>query len=91
VIEKTLKAFYVRDNKEQPPKIHNLVRLAEKTTLNLTKEQKQLLAEINHFNIEARYPEEKQSFFKLCTAEFTNDYFTKIKELYKWLLKNIRH
>jgi len=39
VIEKTLKAFYVRDNKEHPPKIHNLVRLAEKTALRLSDEQ----------------------------------------------------
>ncbi|MEW6096395.1 MAG: hypothetical protein AB1567_07715 [bacterium] len=44
--EKVLKAFYVRDNPELPPQIHNLLILAEKTTLPLSDEQKQLLGEI---------------------------------------------
>lgn len=63
--------------------IHDLVRLAEKTTLPLSDEQKQLLAKINDFNIEARYPDCKYSFYKLCTKEFTEGYFTKIKEMYQ--------
>lgn len=86
VIEKTLKAFYVRDKQEMPPKIHNLVRLAENTKLALDKEQLQFLAEVNRFNIEARYNDYKFKFQKLCTAEFTEEQFSKIKEMYKWLL-----
>ncbi len=90
VIEKVLKAFYVRDTGESPPWIHNLVRLAENTTLPLSDEQKQFLMELNRFNIEARYPNYKQSFYKLCTKEFTEEYFTKIKEMYKWLLSQMK-
>lgn len=90
VIEKVLKAFYVRDTDEVPPWIHDLVRLAEKTTLPLSDEQKQLLAKINDFNIEARYPDCKYSFYKLCTKEFTEGYFTKIKEMYQWLLSQMK-
>ena len=89
VIEKVLKAFYVRDTGESPPWIHNLIRLAENTTLNLSDEQKELLAEINQFNVEARYPDYKNSFYKLCTREFTEEYFTKTKDLYQWLLSQI--
>lgn len=90
VIEKVLKAFYVRDTGESPPWIHNLARLAENTTLHLSNEQKQLLAEINRFNIEARYPDYKQDFYKLCTREFTEEYFSKIKEMYKCLLSQMK-
>jgi HEPN domain-containing protein len=90
VIEKVLKAFYVRDTNESPPWIHNLVRLAENTTLSLSDEQKQFLMEINRFNIEARYPDYKLSFFKLCTKKFTDEYFKKIKGLYKWLLLQMK-
>lgn len=90
VIEKVLKAFYVRNTGEMPPKIHNLVKLAEKTVLSLSDEQKQLLAKINDFNIEARYPNQKYEFYKLCTIEFTEDYFTKIKEIYQWLLSQMK-
>ena len=90
VIEKVLKAFYVKNKDEFPPKTHNLVRLAEDTSLFLSEEQKQFLMELNRFNIEARYPDYKQSFYKLCTEEFTEEYFTKIKELYKWLLLQMK-
>lgn len=90
LIEKVLKAFYVRDIDESPPWIHNLIRLAEKTTLTLFDEQKQLLGEINRFNIEVRYPDYKHTFYKLCTKEFTEEYFTKIKDMYQWLLSQMK-
>ena len=90
VIEKVLKAFYVRDNDDSPPRIHNLVNLAENTSLSLSEMQKQLLGEVNRFNIEARYPDYKHTFYTLCTKEFTEEYFTKIKEMYSWLLSQVK-
>ena len=90
VIEKVLKAFYVRDNHdEKVPLIHNLAMLSERTKLKLTKKQRTLLLEINQFNIKARYPDYKFEFYRKCTSEFTENYFSKIKELYKWLLQAI--
>lgn len=86
VIEKVLKAFYVRDKQETPPWIHNLVRLAENTTLPLNEKQLTFLADINDFNTETRYPDYKFSFYKTCTREFTEEQFSKIKEMYQWLL-----
>ncbi|MEW5693368.1 MAG: HEPN domain-containing protein [Candidatus Hydrogenedentota bacterium] len=90
VIEKMLKAFYVKDNFKIPPKIHNLLILAESTRINLTSEQKKLLFEINGFNIETRYPEEKMTFYKICDQKFANEYFTKIKELYLCLKEQMK-
>lgn len=90
VVEKVIKGFYVRDRGETPPKIHNLLRLTEKTSLPFSDEQKQLLGEINRFNIEVRYSDYKEDFYKLCTREFAEEYFTKIKELYKWLLSQMK-
>ncbi|MDZ7363067.1 MAG: HEPN domain-containing protein [candidate division KSB1 bacterium] len=40
VIEKVLKAFWVRDSAEDVPWIHNLSKLAKETKLNLSEEQK---------------------------------------------------
>lgn len=84
VLEKLLKAFYVRDKHELPPLIHNLVRLAEHTKLTFNEDQLQFLAEVNRFNVESRYPDYKFRFQKLCTAEFTGEQFSKIKEMHKW-------
>ncbi len=85
VLEKTLKAFFIKNKNESAPRIHNLVTLAEHTSLELTDEQKQLLMEINRFNIETRYPDYKQRFYNLCSKDFTEDYFIKIKDLFAWL------
>jgi len=90
VIEKTLKAFYIRDNKEFPPPIHKLDILIEKTNLKVSDNDIEFLKKINEFNIETRYPDKKFSFYKLCDKKFTEEYFFKIKEFYKWLLKQIK-
>lgn len=90
VLEKTLKAFFVRDNQGVHPFTHNLLRLAENTKLHLSEEQLLLLADVNNFHIEARYPDFKFTFHKTCTKEFTEEYFNKIQEIYKWLLSQMK-
>ena len=82
---KMLKAFFVKNNENKiPPKIHNLVRLAQAAKADLDEEQLLFLNEVNDFNLEVRYPEYKNEFYKICTKDFTKGYFTKIKEFYKW-------
>ena len=53
--------------------------------LTLTEEQQRYFDSISLFNIKARYDDYKQSFYKLCTVEFTNDWITKIKECRSWI------
>jgi len=89
-IEKILKAIYVDKLNENPPYTHRLVHLAEKISLGLTEEQLELLETITDFNMEARYPDEKFSFKKRCTKNFSKKYLRKIEELKKWLLKKIQ-
>ena len=61
-IEKILKAIYTEQIEKIAPYTHSLVYLAEKTKLNLTEKQLELLEIITDFNIEARYPDEKFLF-----------------------------
>ena len=56
-LEKMLKAHYCRATGELAPLINNLVRLADRAGLKFDEEQIDLLAEVNEFNIEGRYPE----------------------------------
>ena len=90
VIEKLLKALYAKNNKEAPyaPKTHNLLYLAEKIQLELTKEQKISLDTITKFNLEARYDDYKESFRQNCTNEYTAQQIKNIKEVREWL-KNL--
>lgn len=91
VLEKAIKATYVQDNDNKiPPKLHDLVRLAELTSLNLSDEQKIFLDEVNDFNLEVRYPDFKQNFHKKCTEEYARSYFSKIQDFFKWLLSRLQ-
>jgi HEPN domain-containing protein len=85
MIEKLLKAYYVKVKSDYPPFIHNLLRLAEKAGIELTDEQKEQLVTITAFNINARYDDYKMSFKKQCTPEFTAEWYNKIKELRPWI------
>lgn len=89
-IEKILKAIYLNKLRETPPYTHMLIYLAERVSLKMTDEQLELLETVTDFNIEARYPDEKFSFKKKCTRDFTERYLIKIKEMKEWLLQQIQ-
>ena len=86
-IEKTLKALIVKKTKQNPPPIHNLLRLAQNTQLEFNTKQRELFSQINEFNIRARYDDFKFRFHKKATSAFTKKYFTKSTKLYQWLKK----
>ena len=89
-IEKILKEIFVDRNNENPPYTHRLVYLGERISLDLTEEQLELFETVTDFNMEARYPDEKFSFKKRCTRDFTEKYLRNIEEIKKWLLKQIQ-
>lgn len=88
-VEKLLKAYYVKNKSDYPPFIHNLLRLAEKSDLDLTDDRRKQLAAITAFNINTRYDDYKMSFKKQCTLEFTSEWIQIIKELRQWMKKLI--
>jgi len=89
VLEKLLKAYHVKKVDIAFPQIHNLLKIAEKTNLELDDNQKMLLDEVTTFNIQARYPDFKNRFYRKATKDFTKEYMLKIKEFREWLLKKI--
>jgi HEPN domain-containing protein len=90
VLEKTLKAALLQAQGEWiPPKTHNLVKLAERSLLALTEDQRIFLDEVNDFNLAIRYPDYKKAFYLHCTREYATKNFNKIKETYQWLKSRI--
>lgn len=90
VIEKLLKALYLRRVDEQVPRSHNLLAIAEKMGLELSAVQKSHMDEITGFNIRARYPDVKQRFYKKATRPFTEDRLARIRELRIWLIEKAK-
>ena len=85
VIEKLLKAYYVKNIADHPPRTHNLLRLAEKCALDLSENQKDFLTTVNAFNIRARYDDYKMDFYKTCTEEFTKKWIKEIEGFRQWI------
>jgi len=85
VIEKLLKAVYVKSKGEFPPMIHDLRRICEKADIELDLSHQILLDSISRFNINARYDDYKQSFYQLCTDSFTSEWIEKIKDCRLWI------
>lgn len=85
VLEKILKALVVQETKNHAKPIHNLIVLAEDAKINLSKAELEFLAEVNKFNIRARYPDYKLSFYKICDLNYTKPRLEKIKLIYKKL------
>jgi hypothetical protein len=62
--------------------------LIEKLGWETTKETLRLAAEINEFNTEARYPDQKLDFHKRATKDFAESYLAKGKDFLQWIEVN---
>jgi len=81
-LEKAVKALVCSATGDLAPRMHNLVRLAELTKIQLSQEQFDTLAEMNAFNIEGRYPE--MSLPSPTPTEARN-YLIQAEGILKWL------
>jgi HEPN domain-containing protein len=90
-LEKVIKVIWVKDNPDNyPPKLHNLVRILEHTTINIEEKDLIFLNDLNRFQLEGRYPDYMGKIYKECTIEFTNNIIIKAKEVKACLLKNLQ-
>ncbi len=81
--------LYVKNVDKIPPRIHDLVRLADMAKIRFDEDTLQFLDGVNTFNISTRYPDEKLKFYNTCTHEFTKKQFQRIKGIYKCLLEKM--
>lgn len=86
-IEKLIKAVLSQNSGEIPPKVHNLIRLAESAKLleQMNAEQKKTIFLLNPLNIESRYPSYKDTLLKQLTAEKCSEIIKQTKELAQWI------
>lgn len=86
--EETIK-HWVESAKRDRQVAHDLIYLSKLIGLGLTKEQQIDFETISRFNIEARYEDYKQEFYKMATLDFTKSWIAKCEEHYLWLQKQI--
>ena len=90
VIEKLLKAHWVKDNIDNlPPRTHDLQYLHNQTDLDLEAHDYDYLAIINQWSIDTRYPDYKKKIYSIATTPYTQDQRHKVEALRKCLLEKL--
>ena len=83
ITEKILKAHVTRKTGDVPPRIHNLVRLAEMAGLPLDSERLTLLRDFAAYQLTGRYPDMVKTPLDLGTAQ---EDLMLAKEMVEWLI-----
>ena len=85
-LEKALKAHVCRQTNDLAPRMYNLIRLAEIGDVRPSQDYEDVLAEMNAFNLEGRYPDMLMPPPSLAEA---NEYLTRAEEVLQWLLSQL--
>lgn len=86
-IEKTLKAYWCGTQVEDPPYTHHHMRLAEGCGIydSMDDEQKDFLDTITNYNIEARYPQDKEELARTLTKQTCRNLIDETKQMMRWI------
>jgi len=89
-VEKALKAVIAKSG-VFPPKIHDLVHLAELGNLSeiLDDDQNHLLDELYPLSIEARYPSHKEMLARMLNEHICAEYVTKTEAMLQWIKEKL--
>jgi HEPN domain-containing protein len=81
-LEKLLKAHVCRALSDLPPRIHALLRLAERANLTLSEAQRLFLARFDRYQLEGRYPELLPA---PPTIDLAREELKQAQEVFEWL------
>jgi len=84
-IEKALKGLYSKGTEEAPPKIHNLLRLLEKTGRKPEQVLEKFITKLNAASVATRYPDDLAKIQADYTEDVTKEIITKSKEVLQWV------
>jgi HEPN domain-containing protein len=85
-LEKALKAHVCRATRDLPPRLHQLLRLADGTGLALSDEQRVFLARFDRHHLEGRYPE---SLLANLSVDDARGELQTAREVLVWLIQQL--
>jgi HEPN domain-containing protein len=85
-LEKLLKAHVCRATRDLAPRLHTLLRLAERAGLPLSEEQRVFLARFDRYQLEGRYPDRLPSRVDVQTARTE---LRQAQEVFEWLSRQL--
>jgi HEPN domain-containing protein len=93
IIEKAFKAAVAKNTQEIPPKIHDLLKLADKGGIytDLSQDQIKVLDKLRNLQIEARYPEYKDRIYQSLSLEYCTKLMEETEGLLCWIKKRLEN
>jgi HEPN domain-containing protein len=89
VLEKLIKAYFVKITGTHALHTHDLRLLAKKSGLELTPDKMLQFDVITGFNINARYDTFKADFYRKCTPGFSDEWIENIKNIRLWIKEKL--
>ena len=90
-IEKMLKAILAQRYPEDvPPKIHNLINLAQRTEITLPENLRDFFQRIDNVSVATRYPEDLRTLSKEFNQNTAKQILTDTKRMIKWLKLHLK-
>ena len=91
VIEKMMKAYFVKASGEIPPYTHNLELLASKSGLadSLSADQLDFIRRIEPLNVESRYPADRELLTKALSPARCRAILDETREMYAWIRQKL--
>jgi HEPN domain-containing protein len=86
-IEKALKGLYLKKLTAEPPKVHNLIYLLNKTSLKPPEAIGRFMVKLNEASIPTRYPEDIDKLQKDYTLDTVRGIIAQAKETLEWIKK----
>lgn len=85
-LEKMLKAHVCRSTRDVVARVHSLLRLAERTGLELSEEQREFLARFDRYQIEGRYHDPLLGAVSVAVAHAE---LRQAREIFEWLSRQL--
>ncbi|MEO0180191.1 MAG: HEPN domain-containing protein [candidate division WOR-3 bacterium] len=89
-IEKGFKALVRQTTGKTPPKIHDLIRLAEMGGVELEPETRKTLIDLNNMGVVTRYPDDLAKLSKLITKERASSVLRFTRRFIPWIEKRLK-
>lgn len=89
-LEKILKAVYVHNKNEIPPRTHNLLYLLDVLKIKMEGDNLNLLSYLNQFYLESRYPGERIELARTINKEKAQEILEKAKGAFKCLKQKLQ-
>ena len=90
-LEKLIKGIITENKTEEPPKIHNLLKLCSLAIVEeLSSEIQKMFNELNSIYYLTRYPHDFDYLEKLLSKDRAEDIYNRTEKVFKWLEEKLK-